>query len=88
MNRSASATPCKERTRNILEDLFGKREKQFKVMLKLTSHGLLRYLWSADLSKSFFQLIMSIFIFFQYFFSIDFAQWKSVGLLGYFTLFI
>ena len=48
-------------------------------MLKLTSHGLLRYLWSADLSKSFFQLIMSIFIFFQYFFSIDFAQWKSVG---------
>ena len=36
--------------------------------LKLTSHGILHYLRSADLSKSFYQLIMSIFIFSQYFF--------------------
>ena len=33
-----------------------------------------------DLSKSFSQLIVSIFTFSQYFFSTDFAQWKSVGL--------
>ena len=41
---------------------------------------ILHYLWSADLSTSFSQLIVSIFIFPQHFFSIDFAQWKSVGL--------
>ena len=28
-------------------------------LLKLTGHGLLRYLWSADLSKRLSQLIMS-----------------------------
>ena len=48
--------------------------------LKLTSHVILHYLRSADLSKSFSELIVSIFIFSQYFFSIDFVQWKSVGL--------
>ena len=32
----------------------------FKIMLKLTSHDILHYLWSADLSKSFSQLIVSI----------------------------
>ena len=37
-------------------------------LLKLTSHGQLHYLWSVDLSKSFSQLIMSIFIFSKYFF--------------------
>ena len=36
--------------------------------LKLTSQGELHYLWSADLSKSFSQLIMSKVIFSQYFF--------------------
>ena len=36
--------------------------------LKLTSQGELHYLWSADLSKSFYQLIMSKVIFSQYFF--------------------
>ena len=36
--------------------------------LYLTSHDILHYLWSADLSKSFSQLIMSIFIFCQFFF--------------------
>ena len=30
--------------------------------------------------KNFSQFIVSIFIFSQYFFSIDFARWKSVGL--------
>ena len=34
-------------------------------MLKLTSHGILHYLCSADLSKSFSQLIISIFVFSQ-----------------------
>ena len=37
------------------------REK--KTSLKLTSHDILLYLWSVDLSKSFCQLIVSIFIF-------------------------
>ena len=32
----------------------------FKIMLKLTSHDIMHYLWSADLSKSFSQLIVSI----------------------------
>ena len=36
--------------------------------LKLTSHGILHYLWSGDLSKSFSQLILSTFTFSQYFF--------------------
>ena len=37
------------------------------IQLKLTSHGILHYLWSADLSESFFQLILSILTFSQYF---------------------
>ena len=36
--------------------------------LELMNYGILHYLWSADLSKSFYQLIMSLFIFSQYFF--------------------
>ena len=55
------------------------------------SHGILHYLWLADLSKSFFQPILSIFtVLNQYFlvniylfsiaFLIDFARWKSLGL--------
>ena len=60
------------------------------IQLKLTSHGILHYLWSADLSESFFQLILSILTFSQYFlnsfcqylyFSIFFRKkispWKS-----------
>ena len=55
--------------------------------------GILHYLWSADLTKSFFELILSIFTFSQYlflafsnidlfsiFFSIYFGWEKSVGL--------
>ena len=37
--------------------------------LKLTSHGILHYLWSAELSKSFPQLISSIFTFLNIFFN-------------------
>ena len=37
-------------------------------VLKLTSHCILHYLCPADLSKSFSQLIVPIFIFTQYFF--------------------
>ena len=36
--------------------------------LKLTSHGILHYLWSADLSKVFSQLIFSILLFSLYYF--------------------
>ena len=39
-----------------------------QLLSKLTSHGTLHYLRSADLSKSFSQLIISISIFSQYFF--------------------
>ena len=49
-------------------------------LLKLTSNGILYYLWSVDLSKTFTQLIAQIFIFSQNFFSIDFSQWKIAGL--------
>ena len=41
------------------------------VYLILTSHGILHYLWCADLSKSFFQLIVSICIFRHFFFSLN-----------------
>ena len=40
------------------------------VALKLTSHGILCYLRPADAPKGFFQLIMSVFIFSQFF-----CQW-------------
>ena len=49
--------------------------------LKLTSHGTLLCLCSADLSKSFPQLIYVNIYLFSIFFSIYFAR-------GYFTLFI
>ena len=47
--------------------------------------GVLHYLWSADLSKTFFQFVMSIFIFSQYLF-----QWILPGgnVWGYPTLLI
>ena len=44
----------------------------------LTSYGRLHYLWKADLSERLLSIV-SMFIFFQYF-SIDFGQWKIVGL--------
>ena len=58
----------------------------FILNLKFRSHGILHYLWSADLlkgSKSFSQLIVSIFTFLnQQIFSIVFSQQiKGVGLL-------
>ena len=37
--------------------------------LELTSHGIFHYLWSADLSKSFSQLIVLIFTFLNTFFN-------------------
>ena len=45
--------------------------------LKLTCHGILHYLWSANLSKSF-----------SIFFSTDFARWESLGLphIGYIVI--
>ena len=52
------------------------------MLLKLASSSRLNYLWSGDLFKSLSQLIMSILLFSQYFFSIDFARWKSVELLN------
>ena len=41
-----------------------------KSTLNLTSHGILHYLCSADPSKNFCQLIVSIFILSQYFFKV------------------
>ena len=54
-----------------------KNLKSWRGSLKLTNHGIAHYLWSTDLSKSFSQLIVSIFtflnqlliIFSQYFFN-------------------
>ena len=40
----------------------------FFICLKLTSHSVLHYLWSADLLKGFSQLTMSLFFFSQYYF--------------------
>ena len=48
----------------------------FIFLLKLTSYSILHYLSSAGLSTKFSQLVMSIFIFTQYFFPMEFAQWK------------
>ena len=39
-----------------------------EITLQLTSHGILHYLCSADLSKSFSQLLISIVILSQHFF--------------------
>ena len=41
----------------------------FMIPLKLTSHDILHYLWSVDLSKSFPQLIVSIFTFLNIFYN-------------------
>ena len=50
-----------------------------KTPIKLTSHGMLHYLWSADLSKLFFIDYINIYRS-QHFFSINFARSKTVGL--------
>ena len=48
--------------------------------LKLTSQGILHYYsWSVDLSESFSQLIMPLFIFSQYFFQKIFTSGKVWG---------
>ena len=52
------------------------------VPLKLTSHGILHYLWSAGLSKKLSQLIMSIFIFSQYFFQLFLHRFFSTETCG------
>ena len=44
-------------------------EQSYAFFQKITSNNILHYLWSADLSKSFSQLIMLIFFFSQYFFN-------------------
>ena len=49
-------------------DVFQQIELLEKQILKLTSHGVLHYLWPTDLSKSFSRLMMSIFVFLNYFF--------------------
>ena len=52
-----------------------------KVLSKLTSHGILNYMWPANLSKSFSQLINYGNIDLSaVFFSVDFARWKCVSL--------
>ena len=46
--------------------------------LKLTSHGILHYLRSADLLKSFRLLVDFNIYLFSIFFSIDFTRWKKL----------
>ena len=53
--------------------------------LKLTSHGILHYLWSADLSKSFFQLFLSTFTF-PNLFSIAFDNIYNTAILNIFII--
>ena len=48
-------------------------------MIKLTSHDILHYLCSADLSKKLFSIGCVNIYLFSIVFSIDFARWKSVG---------
>ena len=63
---------------------------KYLCLIKLTNFGILHYLWSAYLSKCFFQFVGSIFIFSinsflpififsQKIFSIDFAWWESLA---------
>ena len=58
-----------DKPRHAVFNLGKKRYLVFYIgmILKLTSHGILHYLWSADLSKSFPQLIILIFILSHYF---------------------
>ena len=60
------------------------------IMLNLTSHGILHYLWSADLLKIPFQLIVSLFTFFNQLLVIIFSRYFSIDLKvrGYPTLLI
>ena len=47
----------------ILENGYGISEQNLLYCLKLTSHSIQHYSWSADLLKSFSQLIVSMFTF-------------------------
>ena len=48
----------------VLKQIFRSHRNQ----LNSTGHGILHYLWSVDLSKRFYQLIVPMLIFSQYFF--------------------
>ena len=48
----------------VLKQIFSSNRNQ----LNSTGHGILHYLWSVDLSKRFYQLIVPMLIFSQYFF--------------------
>ena len=60
----------------------------FTVILHIYYVGILHYLCSANLSESFSQLIVSIFIFSQYFFSIDFARWQKLLSIDYVKIYL
>ena len=60
-----------------MNDYFSLFRQVFPYAFKVNSHGILHYLCSEDLSKSFSQLTVSIFIFSQYFFPKIFPGGKS-----------
>ena len=84
VTRSLEIVPGKMRSKQLefylLKHLYLKISNfiQKFFFFKVNVHGILHYLWSADLSKSFSQLIMSIFIFSQHFLQQIFQE-KIVG---------
>ena len=70
-------------TVSILRTELAQKQKTIDT-LKLTSQGIMHYLWLADLSKSFYQLIVSIFTFLNQklitFSQCFFTRLRSVGL--------
>ena len=70
-------------TVSILRTELAQKQKTIST-LKLTSQGIMHYLWLADLSKSFYQLIVSIFTFLNQklitFSQCFFTRLRSVGL--------
>ena len=84
VTRSLEIVPGKMRSKQLefylLEHLYLKISNfiQKTFFFKVNVHGMFHYLWSAGLSKSFSQLIMSIFIFSQHFLQQIFQE-KIVG---------
>ena len=80
--------PCRFSSLKMLK-LVSVNTELYEKYFTLTSHGIFHYFWSAHLSKSFSQLIASVFtflnelliIFSQYFFSLDLQVWGYPTLL-------
>ena len=80
LKNNANISLCQDLPYVVTKDLLVKQTLPFTTeSLKLISYGILHYLWSAGLSKSFSRMSMLIFKFSEYFL-IDFSWWKNVGL--------